>query len=133
VAATVAKQEEDVKATMLRDSDLALVVADGRVPVLLHTCHTRDPAAANGSSSSVRPTVITPPELSDQPIADAFLLHSRPNTPRNIYFNFASSTVTGDPYWNQAPYPESFTIPTYDLDATAEFSDQERREIVAIW
>jgi hypothetical protein len=133
VAATVTGQDEDVRATLLRDSDLALVVGDGRVPILLYTCHTRDPDAAKCSSSSVRPTVITPPDLSDEPIADAFILHSQPNAPRMIYLNFASSTVTGDLYWNQPPYPESFTIPAYNSDATDGFSDQERREIVAIW
>jgi hypothetical protein len=124
---------QDVERSLLRDSDLALVVwSDGREPILVYGCHSLDPNVGE-SSPSLNPAMITPPDQPDEPVANAFNLHSRPGAPRIIFLNFNGATVTGDPNWNASPRPPSLTIPAYDSDGNAGFSDRELKDIVAIW
>ena len=64
----------------------------------------------------------------------AFKLHSRPGAPRLIVLDFTGHTTQGTA-WNAASgRPAQIVTPAYDTDGNpSAFSDQERRNIIAIW
>jgi len=61
------------------------------------------------------------------PLADTFLLHSRPAATRKIYLDFDGHLTTGTP-WNAGRTP-TLTTPPFSLDANPAFSDAEKAVI----
>jgi hypothetical protein len=58
------------------------------------------------------------------PLADTFLLHSRPTATRKIYLDFNGHVTTGTP-WNGGR-SATLTTPPFSRDASPDFNDAER-------
>ncbi|HVJ67786.1 MAG TPA: SdrD B-like domain-containing protein, partial [Caulifigura sp.] len=65
------------------------------------------------------------------PLANTFLLNSRPSASRTIYLDFNGNTATGTS-WNKT-YGSSIVTPAYSFEGDSSFSDAELERIQYIW
>jgi hypothetical protein len=80
------------------------------------------PAAAEGTGW---PTVAAP--------ADAFVLHSRPGSPRVLYLDFDGHVISATA-WNSLYAQDSWTAPAFSTDADpTTFTDAERTVVIDVW
>ena len=87
----------------------------------------RAPAAARvvGEDNS---TFIAP---APQPLANTFLLHSRPSATRKLYLDFDGHTLSGTT-WNDGR-PDPIVVPAFDIDGNPAFTDEEKAIIQQVW
>jgi hypothetical protein len=86
-----------------------------------------EPEAA-GTTEAAETTLAAP-----FPLADTFLLHSRPGANRVLYLDFDGHTVAGTA-WNTSATGSSFYAEPYDADGNpSSFSDAEREQIQLTW
>ena len=84
---------------------------------------------AKPAGGSVEP----PQEVAPYPLAQTFLLHSRPASTHTIFLDFDGTTVSGTAWNDQFPLPDGF-YSGYSLDAdTTTFTDPEKEEIQKVW
>jgi hypothetical protein len=69
------------------------------------------------------------PVVSDIPLADAFVLHSRPGSTKVIYLDFDGQTMTNT-VWS---YYVPLVVPAYSIDGSPSFSAAERQNIIDAW
>jgi len=87
-----------------------------------------DPAQLDAADSL---DTVTADAVSQETLADAFLLHSRPGSTNVVYIDFDGATISGTA-WNTT-YSQLFALP-YNVEGDgATFSDLERTRIVDIW
>ncbi|MFM7241070.1 MAG: PKD domain-containing protein [Opitutia bacterium] len=87
-----------------------------------------------GAQAQVGPDTTPYTATANQPLANTFLLHSRPGAAKVIYLDFDGHTTTGTS-WNSA-YAAGAPIvtPAFDTDGNpAAFSDAERAVIQDVW
>ncbi|GBL30799.1 protease 1 [Opitutia bacterium] len=87
-----------------------------------------------GAQAQVGPDTTPYTATANQPLANTFLLHSRPGAAKVIYLDFDGHTTTGTS-WNSA-YAAGAPIvtPAFDTDGNpAAFSDAERTVIQDVW
>lgn len=69
-----------------------------------------------------------------QPLANTFLLHSRPGAAKVIYLDFTGHTTSSTPWNSSYASGADIVTPAFDLDgAPASFSDVERTVIQDVW
>jgi PKD repeat protein len=69
-----------------------------------------------------------------QPLANTFLLHSRPGAAKVIYLDFTGHTTQSTPWNSSYASGADIVTPAFDLDgAPASFSDVERTVIQDVW
>ena len=69
-----------------------------------------------------------------QPLANTFLLHSRPGAAKVIFLDFNGHTTTGTSWNNAFAAGAAIVTPAFDLDgAPATFSDAERAVVQDVW
>lgn len=66
-----------------------------------------------------------------QPLANTFVLHSRPTATRKLYLDFDGHTLTGTT-WNDGR-PDPIVVPAFDIDGNPAFSDEELAIIQQVW
>lgn len=65
--------------------------------------------------------------------ADAFALHSKPDSRRVIYLDFTGHEVTGTA-WNESVGQDPWNVPAYDTDGDpSTFSEAERAVVSEVW
>jgi hypothetical protein len=69
------------------------------------------------------------PVVSDIPLADAFVLHSREGSTKVIYLDFDGQTMTNTAW---SPYVP-LVVPAYSIDGSPSFSSTERQYIIDAW
>jgi hypothetical protein len=69
------------------------------------------------------------PVVTDIPLTDAFVLHSRPGSTKVIYLDFDGQTMV-DTAWS--PYVP-LVVPAYSIDVAPSFSSTERQNIIDAW
>jgi hypothetical protein len=105
----------------------------GDAPALVAAAAAADtvaPALAAGDPSS-----FAYPDEADPSTADAFKLHSRPNSYYKIVLDFTGHTMRAGTGWRGINSKGDVPIvtPVWSLDADAAFSATELRAIVSIW
>ena len=63
------------------------------------------------------------------PLAETFLLHSRPSATKIIYLDFTGHTTTGT-FWSNGA---TIVTPEYDIDNIAGFSNSELQNVQDVW
>jgi hypothetical protein len=69
------------------------------------------------------------PVVTDIPLTDAFVLHSRPGSTKVIYLDFDGQTMTNTAW---SPYVP-LVVPAYSIDLSPSFSSTERQRIIDAW
>jgi hypothetical protein len=89
-------------------------------------------AAVEPSPTSGGPNDPTPAEGTAPAGGSAFLLNSRPGSPRTIYLDFNGETVTNTGWNTNRPNPK--TVPAFDTDGNpSSFSATEEQTIRNVW
>jgi len=80
---------------------------------------------------ALTPETVRPASVAQAPLADTFLLHSRPGAQRTIYLDFNGAVISGTA-WNGGGGP--INAQPFDADGNAAvFSNAELTTIQAIW
>ncbi|MBM3868817.1 MAG: hypothetical protein FJ384_07810, partial [Verrucomicrobia bacterium] len=90
----------------------------------LHFDALGKPLYACSMHIQVGPDTTTYTSTPSYPLADTFLLHSRPTATRKIYLDFNGHVTSGTP-WNGGR-SATLTTPPFSRDADPEFNDAER-------
>jgi PKD repeat protein len=90
----------------------------------LHFDAKGKPLYACAMHIQVGPDTTTYTSTPSYPLADTFLLHSRPTATRKIYLDFDGHVTTGTP-WNGGR-SATLTTPAFSRDADPAFNDAER-------
>lgn len=87
-----------------------------------------------GAQAQVGPDTTPYTAVANQPLANTFLLHSRPGAAKVIYLDFTGHTTSGTSWNNAYAGGADIVTPAFDLDgAPATFSDAERTVIQDVW
>jgi PKD repeat protein len=87
-----------------------------------------------GAQAQVGPDTTAYTATANQPLANTFLLHSRPGAAKVIFLDFNGHTTTGTSWNNAYAAGAPIVTPAFDTDGTpATFSDAERTVIQDIW
>ncbi len=87
-----------------------------------------------GAQAQVGPDTTPYTATANQPLANTFLLHSRPGAAKVIFLDFNGHTTTGTSWNNAYAAGAPIVTPAFDTDgAPATFSDAERAVIQDIW
>lgn len=87
-----------------------------------------------GNQAQVGPDTTTYTATANQPLANTFLLHSRPGASKVIYLDFTGHTTSGTSWNTSYTAGADIVTPAFDLDgAPATFSDAERTVIQDVW
>ncbi len=87
-----------------------------------------------GTQAQVGPDTTAYTATANQPLANTFLLHSRPGAAKVIFLDFNGHTTSGTSWNNAYTAGAPIVTPAFDLDgAPATFSDAERTVIQDIW
>ena len=87
-----------------------------------------------GAQAQVGPDTTPYTATANQPLANTFLLHSRPGAAKVIFLDFNGHTTTGTSWNNAYAAGAPIVTPAFDTDgAPATFSDAERTVIQDIW
>ena len=87
-----------------------------------------------GVQAQVGPDTTPYTATANQPLANTFLLHSRPGAAKVIYLDFTGHTTSGTSWNNAYAGGADIVTPAFDLDgAPATFSDAERTVIQDVW
>jgi PKD repeat protein len=87
-----------------------------------------------GAQAQVGPDTSPYTATANQPLANTFLLHSRPGAAKVIYLDFTGHTTSGTSWNNAYAGGADIVTPAFDLDgAPATFSDAERTVIQDVW
>jgi len=99
-------------------------------------CVTHLDASGNSYAelSAIPDNALITPDAEDAvpthaPLADTFLLHSRPSATKTIYLDFTGHTTTGTA-WKGG---DTLVTPPYSIDGNSSFSDIELHNIQNIW
>jgi PKD repeat protein len=87
-----------------------------------------------GAQAQVGPDTTTYTATASQPLANTFLLHSRPGAAKVIFLDFNGHTTTGTSWNNAYAAGAPIVTPAFDTDGNpAAFSDAERTVIQDVW
>ena len=87
-----------------------------------------------GAQAQVGPDTTVYTATANQPLANTFLLHSRPGAAKVIFLDFNGHTTTGTSWNNAYAAGAPIVTPAFDTDGNpAAFSDAERTVIQDIW
>jgi len=87
-----------------------------------------------GAQAQVGPDTTPYTATANQPLANTFLLHSRPGAAKVIFLDFNGHTTSGTSWNNAYAAGAPIVTPAFDTDgAPATFSDAERTVIQDIW
>jgi len=87
-----------------------------------------------GAQAQVGPDTTVYTATANQPLANTFLLHSRPGAAKVIFLDFNGHTTTGTSWNNAYVAGAPIVTPAFDTDGNpAAFSDAERTVIQDIW
>jgi PKD repeat protein len=87
-----------------------------------------------GAQAQVGPDTTPYTATAGQPLANTFLLHSRPGAAKVIFLDFNGHTTSGTSWNNAYAAGAPIVTPAFDTDgAPATFSDAERTVIQDIW
>ena len=87
-----------------------------------------------GAQAQVGPDTTPYTATANQPLANTFLLHSRPGAAKVIFLDFNGHTTTGTSWNNAYAAGAPIVTPAFDTDGNpAAFSDAERTVIQDIW
>ncbi len=87
-----------------------------------------------GAQAQVGPDTTAYTATASQPLANTFLLHSRPGAAKVIFLDFNGHTTSGTSWNNAYAAGAPIVTPAFDTDgAPATFSDAERTVIQDIW
>lgn len=129
VAAAYGLSATELYGKLLTDADLAVDVS-GRL-------HYTDPApelAQDDSPEAAAGTGQTAAAAAAIPVADAFLLHSRPGSSRTVYLDFNGHLITGTAWNTSYNGGANIQAPAFDLDGNpADFSEAERNVVIETW
>lgn len=138
VAAHYRRDPEELRAMLLREKDLRL----DRQGRLFYQCawgHEHD-LAAEGSlpfdpKDPANPPVATAAETPAAiPLADTFLLHSRPGATKKIFLDFDGHLLSGTAWNDTRNGGGAIAAPAWSLDGNAaDFNDSERLVIQRVW
>lgn len=67
--------------------------------------------------------------VTDIPLTDAFVLHSRPGSTKVIYLDFDGQTMSYTAWSPSAP----LVVPAYSIDGSTSFSSTERQRVIDAW
>lgn len=126
VAKAYGKSAEELRSELRQDPNL---IVDNEGRLLFADEELPGPAGIEASGGDV---MVTPP--ASAPLADTFLLHSRPGSKRTIYLDFDGHVISKTA-WN-ASYNGGADIiaPPFDIDGSpSTFNDTERTRIQQIW
>ena len=90
----------------------------------LHFDAKGKPLYACSMEIQIGPDTTTYTSTPSYPLADTFLLHSRPTATRKIYLDFDGHVTTGTA-WNAGRSP-TLTTPAFSRDASPDFNDAEK-------
>jgi len=86
------------------------------------------------ATAQVGPDTTTYTATASQPLANTFLLHSRPGAAKVIFLDFNGHTTTGTSWNNAYAAGAPIVTPAFDTDGNpAAFSDAERTVIQDVW
>jgi hypothetical protein len=124
VAAHYRKTEDELRGMLRRDKSLRLD-PQGR---LNYACEGMVAPVVGGDSEEV----LGPAALA--PLADTFLLHSKPNSNRKIFLDFDGHALSGNGWTASYNGGTNIDAPAWDTDGNpANFGDAERTAIQRIW
>ncbi|MUH53296.1 MAG: hypothetical protein F2788_02120 [Actinobacteria bacterium] len=69
------------------------------------------------------------PVVTDIPLTDAFVLHSRPDSTKVIYLDFDGQTMTNTAWSRYVP----LVVPAYSIDGSPSFSSTEKQNVIDAW